>query len=370
MRKAWNAAKTTVAPWWAENSKEAYASGCANLSTALGNRRGGRARMPRFKSKRRSRLSCRFTTGAFGLGADRRHIRLPVIGAIRTCESTRKLARKVEARTARVRSATLSHQRGRWHVAFSVDVDEPAPIERAGGRVVGVDLGITDLATLSIGEHVPNPRRLDQELRNLRRVQRTCARRRGPDRRTRVEPSNRSRKARARADALHTRVANLRRNDTHQLTTRLVRDFDVIVIEDLHVAGMLRNRRLARRIAEVAWAEIGRQLTYKTERAGARLVVADRWFASSKTCSECGTTKAKLPLSERSYACLACGIVLGRDENAARNLAALAADTGELRREQPDRTDVRPTRLTAVAVGPLREGRASGQRHCREAMAR
>ena len=108
LRKAWNAAKDDAAPWWAENSKEAYSSGCANLSTALGNRRGGRARMPRFKSKRRSRLSCRFTTGAFGLGADRRHIRLPVIGAIRTCESMRKLARKVEAGTARIRSATLS----------------------------------------------------------------------------------------------------------------------------------------------------------------------------------------------------------------------------------------------------------------------
>ena len=217
---------------------------------------------------------------------------------------------------------------------------------------------------------MPNPRRLDQELRSLRRVQRTCARRRGPDRRTRTEPSNRWRKARARADAIHTRVANLRRNDTHQLTSRLVRDFDTIVIEDLHVAGMLRNRRLARRIAGAAWAEIRRRLAYKTDRADVRLIVADRWFASSKTCSGCGTAKAKLALSERTYACLACGIVLDRDENAARNLAALAAGTGELRREQPDRTDVRPARLTAVAVGPLREGRANGQRHCREAMAR
>ena len=317
LRKAWNAAKDVVAPWWAENSKEAYAAGCANLSTALGNRRDGRTRMPRFKSKHRARLTCRFTTGAFGLGADRRRIRLPVIGAVRTHESTRKLARKVDAGTARIRSATLTFQRGRWHVAFSVDVDEPAPVPRGGGRVVGVDLGIKELATLSTGEYVPNTRRLDRELRNLRRVQRTCARRRGPDRRTRTEPSNRWRKARARADAVHARVANLRRNDTHQLTTRLVRDFDTIVIEDLHVAGMLRNRRLARHIAGANWAEIRRQLTYKTERAGVRLVVADRWFASSKTCSGCGTAKAKLALSERQYVCLACGIVLDRDENAA-----------------------------------------------------
>ena len=217
---------------------------------------------------------------------------------------------------------------------------------------------------------MPNTRHLDRELRKLRRVQRTCARRRGPNRRTRVEPSNRWRKARARADAIHTRVANLRRNDTHQLTTRLVRDHAVIVIEDLHVAGMLCNRRLARHIAGVAWAEIRRQLTYKTERDGVRLVVADRWFASSKTCSGCGTAKAKLALSERVYICLACGIVLDRDENAARNLAALAADTGELRREQPDRTDVRPAQRAAVAVGSLREESCGTQRHRREAVAR
>jgi putative transposase len=327
--------------------------------------------MPRFKSKRRARLTCRFTTGSFGLARDRRHVQLPLIGVIRTCESTRKLARKVDAGTARIRSATLSHQRGRWHVAFSVDVDEPAPIERAGGRVVGVDLGITDLATLSTGEHVPNPRRLDRELRNLRRVQRTCARRRGPDRRTRVEPSNRWRKARARARAIHTRVANLRRNDTHQLTSRLVHDFDTIVIEDLHVAGMLRNPKLARHIAGANWAEIRRQLTYKAERAGVRLVVADRWFASSKTCSECGVARAKLALSERTFVCMSCGVVLDRDHNAALNLAALAAaDTGELRREQPDGTDIRRDRLAGAAVGLPRAESVRTQRHRREAMAR
>lgn len=370
LRKAWNAAKGTVAPWWAENSKEAYATGCANLAAALGNRKAGRARMPRFKSKRRARLACRFTTGSFGLARDRRHVQLPVIGVVRTCESTRKLARKVEAGEARIRSATLSYQRGRWHVSFSVDLPDVEPAPRERSRVVGVDLGISHLATLSTGEQVPNGRRLDGELRRLRRAQRACARRRGPDRRTRTEPSQRWRKAKARVDRIHTRVANLRRDDTHQFTSRLVRDHDVIVIEDLHVAGMLRNRRLARHIAGAAWAEIRRQLTYKTARAGARLVVADRWFASSKTCSGCGTAKAKLALSVREYVCLACGIVLDRDENAARNLAALAADIGELRREQPDGTDGRPAQHAAVAVGLPREESSRTQRHRREAMAR
>lgn len=366
LRKAWNVAKHDVAPWWAENSKEAYASGCANLANALSNRKAGRAQMPRFKSGRRGRQACRFNTGSFGLGADRRHIRLPVIGQVRTCESTRKLARKVEAGTARIRSATLSFQRGRWHVSFSVGADEPDVAPRDGGRVAGVDLGLKQLATLSTGEQIPNPRRLDRELRALRRAQRACARRRGPDRKAGIEPSSRWRKSRACADKIHTRVADLRRNDTHQLTSRLVRDFDTIVVEDLHVAGMLRNRRLARHIAGANWSEIRRQLTYKAERAGVRLVVADRWFASSKTCSGCGTAKAKLPLSERTYACMACGLVLDRDENAAKNLAALAS-TGELRREQPDRTDGRPAAPASAAVRPLREEPRAQCRHREEA---
>lgn len=357
LRKEWNAAKHEVAPWWAENSKEAYATGCANLAAALSNRTAGRARMPQFKSKRRGRLACRFTTGRFGLVRDRRHVQLPVIGVVRTHESTRKLARKIEAGGARIRSATVSHQRGRWHVSFSVELPDVEPSTRAGGRVVGVDLGITHLATLSTGEQVQNKRRLDAQLRRLRRAERSCARRCGPDHRTRAEPSQRWRKARARASQVHTRVANLRRNDIHQVTNRLVRDHDTIVIEDLHVAGLMRNRHLARHIAGAAWAEIRRQLTYKAERAGARLIVADRWFASSKTCSGCGTAKAKLGLSERTYVCTACGLVLDRDENAARNLAALAAeqDTGELRRELPDGSDVRPVVLARSAVAPPRE---------------
>jgi putative transposase len=166
-------------------------------------------------------------------------------------------------------------------------------------------------------------------------------------------------------------VANLRRNDTHQFATPLVRKHDVIVIEDLHVAGMLRNKRLARHIAGAAWAEIRRQLTYKAQQAGVRLIVAGRWFASSKICSGCGTAKAKLGLSERTFTCGACGIALDRDENAARNLAALAvADTGELRRELPDRTDVRPARPAAMAVGTLREESCRTQRHRREAVTR
>lgn len=359
---AWNAAKRDVAPWWSENSSRAYQKACQNLGRALTNWRTGRARMPRFKAKSRARLA--FGLGAHVLlGSDRRHVRVPRIGAVRTLESTRKLARRVEAGTARIRSATVSFQRGRWFVSFSVDVPDPAAATGEVGRVVGVDLGIKHLAVLSTGEAVPNPRLLAQSQKALRRAQRTVSRRRGPDRSTRTEPSNRWRRARARVDKMHARVSNLRSVGIHRLTTRLVRDFDTVVIEDLHIVGMLRNRTLSRHIADASFGEIRRQLTYKCKWRGKRLIVADRWFASSKTCSGCGAAKAKLALSERTFVCMDCGLVLDRDVNAAKNLAALAADAGELRREQPDRTDVRPAQLAVLAVGSLRETSAEVTPH-------
>jgi putative transposase len=366
LRRAWNEAKDSRAPWWRENSKEAYSAGLVNLATALSNwsssrsgaRAGRRMAFPRFKG-RRARLSCRFTTGAFGLGTDRRHIQLPRIGQVHTHESTRKLARKVDAGTARIRSVTLSWQRGRWHVAFSVELPDHEPASRPDGRVVGVDLGIKSLAVLSTSEVVPNPRHLDCALRALRRAGRQASRRRGPDRRTRTVPSNRWRKTKERIAALHTRVGNARRDGLHKLSTRLVREHDTIVVEDLNVAGMVRNRRLARHIAGLGLAELRRQLDYKTRDAGVRLVVADRWFPSSKTCSACGAVRAKLTLAQREFVCENCGARLDRDLNAAHNLAALADEAAS----EPScgRTENEPAgnpRQTAPGGNGYRHGKA------------
>jgi putative transposase len=341
LRRDWNAAKDDVAPWWAENSKEAYSSGLANLSVALknwreskiGKRKGRKVGFPHRKKLRGARLTCRFTTGAFGLGpaTDRRHIQLPRIGLVRTHESTRKLARRVEAATATIRSATLSFQRGRWQVSLSVEMPDPTPPPRPSGRVVGVDLGIKSLAVLSTGEVVSNPRHLDTALTTLRRMQRTCARRRGPDKRTKTKPSNRWIKAKSRVAALHVRVANLRRDGLHKFTTRLVAEHDTIVVENLNVAGMIRNQRLARHLSGLGMGEIRRQIEYKIPAVGGRVLVADRWYPSSKTCSACGVVKAKLRLSERIFVCESCGMTCDRDLNAARNLAALASEASEAR---------------------------------------
>ncbi|MGH3861285.1 RNA-guided endonuclease TnpB family protein, partial [Actinokineospora sp.] len=159
-----------------------------------------------------------------------------------------------------------------------------------------------------------------------RRLGRQAARRVGPDRRTRQTPSARWRKTQDRIRRLHTRVVDARRDGLHKLSTRLVRTHGTIVVEDLHVAGMLRNRRLARHIAGVGMGELRRQITYKTGWAGGRVHLASRWFPSSKTCSACGAVKTKLRLSERTFSCEQCGHALDRDLNAARNLAALVVE--------------------------------------------
>ncbi|HEX4701661.1 MAG TPA: IS607 family element RNA-guided endonuclease TnpB, partial [Pseudonocardiaceae bacterium] len=385
LRKTWNQAKDQVAPWWGENSKEAYASGLANLATGLGNwsnsktgkRTGPTIRFPRFKGKRRA-MSCRFTTGSFGLAStDRRHVRLPRIGVVRTHESTRKLARHTKRGTARIRSATVSRQSGRWQVAFSVEIERADPPPTRLDTVVGVDLGITSLAVLSTGEIVRNPKHLEVAQRELRRLQRQAARRVGPDRRVHQPSSNRWRRTQARIARLHTAVANARRDGLHKLTTRLAATHGTVVVEDLHVAGMLKNRRLARHIAGVGWGELRRLLGYKTGRYGGRLVVADRWYPSSKTCSACHAVKTKLRLSERMFHCDQCGLVLDRDLNAARNLAALVSSHSWWATENepdgnPGKTHSvwatgtatgRPTRTTPGGPTPRRKARLRSRLH-------
>ena len=333
LRREWNAAKDEVAPWWRENSKEAYSSGLDALARALANwseskqgrRKGARVGFPKRKRKGRGREACRFTTGAIRVEPDRHHVTLPRLARLRTHESTRKLARRLEQGTARILSATLSRRGGRWYVSFGCAVHKAGRSLRQPGAKVGVDVGIKHLAVLSDGRQIPNPAPLQRALRGLRRVNRRLARRRGPivpdD--TGREPSKGWLEAKRQLTKAHARVGSVRRNALHHLTSELAYTYGVVVVEHLNVVGMLRNHRLARRIADAGFGELRRQLGYKTAWAGGVLVQADTFYPSSKTCSGCGHVKAKLPLSERTYRCERCGLVLDRDENAARNLAAL-----------------------------------------------
>lgn len=331
LRKAWNQAKNEVAPWWGQCSKEAYNTGLDQLARGLknwsdsrkGNRKGKPVGFPRFKSKRKATPSVKFTTGTLRLEEDRKHITLPKVGTLKTHESTRKLHRRLQAGTARVLSATVRREAGRWFVSLTCKVDRTHRAPSRPGQGVGVDLGIKTLAVLSDGTVVDNPRHFTTAQRKLRRTSRTVSRRQGPDRRTGQAPSNRWRRANTARNKVHRTVSNQRRDHLHKLTTRLANTYGTIVIEDLHVAGMLTNRKLARHVADAGWAEVRRQLGYKTAWRGGALVVADRWFASSKTCSGCGAVKAKLALSERTFVCTECDLVLDRDLNAAHNLAAL-----------------------------------------------
>ncbi|MFF5004872.1 IS607 family element RNA-guided endonuclease TnpB [Streptomyces phaeochromogenes] len=341
LRKAFNAAKHTdarFAAWWEENSKEAYSTGLAGAAAAFdnyskskrGQRKDKRVGAPRFKSKRKTRLACRFTTGTIRVESGGRHVTLPRLGTIRTHEPTAGLLARVKDGRARILSATVRHERGRWFVSFQAEVKRDLERVARPDTAVGIDLGVKTLAVTadSTGEirTVANPGHYDAARKQLRRASRTVSRRQGPDRRTGRKPSKRWEKANAARNRVHHRVANLRENALHNLTTSVAAEYGTVVVEDLNVAGMLRNRRLARRIADAGFGEIRRQLDYKTrQRHATRLAVADRWYPSSKTCSGCGAVKAKLPLHIRTYECDACGLVIDRDDNAALNLAALAA---------------------------------------------
>src|SRR5665648_736310 len=332
LRKDWNAVKDTVAPWWAECSKEAFNTGLDALARALknwgesrkGKRKGKPVAFPRFKSKHKARPSIRFTTGA--IRCEARHAVLPRLGRVKLHEDATGLAVKVASGSARVLSATARYERGRWNAAFTVETEVSRPAPSDPGAVVGVDLGIKTLAVLSDGTEIPNPRHLSTALGKVRRLSHTASRRQGPHdpgTRRRRSPSNRWRRAAAALGKAQGRVADARLDAIHKLTTDIARTYGTVVIEDLNVAGMVKNRRLARHVADAAFAQIRRQLEYKTAWHGGTLIVVDRWFPSSKTCSACGAVKAKLALSERTYVCTQCGLALDRDANAARNLAAL-----------------------------------------------
>lgn len=211
LRKAWNQAKDEVAPWWGEVSKEAFNTGLDALARGLKNwadsRNGTRAArkggFPRFKSKHRSTPSVRFTTGAIRVEPDRMHVVLPRLGRLKLHESARKLARRLNVGTARIMSATVRRESGRWFVAFTVEVERAARVPARLDSVVGVDVGIKRLAVLSTGELVPGPRHLDAAQARLRALGRALSRKVGPDRRTRRKPSQRWQRASARLGRAH-----------------------------------------------------------------------------------------------------------------------------------------------------------------------
>lgn len=321
----WNANKDTLAvsadgvPWWRENSKEAANSGLRALASALSNwsksrrgkRKGARVGFPKFKVKDRETPRFSYSTSGPSEGGlikgDAKALWLPRIGRVHCMENV-----TVRVNGARVLNMTISRRGGRWYAALTVERDDQTMKQAPKGGAVGIDLGIKDLATLSDGTVIPNPHSLKTGERQLRRAQKALSRK--------TKGSKRRAKARERVARLHAHVANRRHDALNKLTTMLSRTYSDISIEDLNVAGMVKNHHLAKAVQDASFYELRHQLEYKTAKTGARLHFVDRWYPSSKTCSNCGSVKAKLSLTERTYKCEHCGLVIDRDLNAAINI--------------------------------------------------
>ncbi|MGI5208768.1 RNA-guided endonuclease InsQ/TnpB family protein [Spirillospora sp. CA-108201] len=276
-----------------------------HLQTAFANFFAKRAAYPRFKSRKRSRASAEYTRSAFTWRDG--HLTLAKMAAPLDIRWSRPLPEGAEPSSVTVsRDST-----GRWFV--SMLCKDTVPTAPATDAAVGVDAGITSLVVLSTGEKIANPRPERRDRVRLAKAQRSLARK---------APGSANRdKARRKVARVHARIADRRRDLLHKLSTRLVRENQTVVIEDLAVGNLLKNRTLARAISDAAWRELRFMLEYKCAWYGRDLVVIDRWFPSSKLCGDCGAVRGTLPLHVRVWTC-GCGSMHDRDVNAARNILA------------------------------------------------
>jgi putative transposase len=323
---------------------------CAAYRPASSETRRGRAGFPRWKRKGRCRDSFRLRNKHSKSGAmlvrvgegHPRSVTLPTIGTVRVHDDTRRLRRllrpvahldpatgqSVVAPRAKVLFATISRHGSRWYVSLNVQAPDlhaerrhrPHPADDHVG-FVGVDRGLAAFAVAATADgtevgRFQAPKPLQRGMVRLRRLSRRVSA-------TQPRSCNRS-KATRRLSRQHARIADVRRQFLHEVSSQLVQTHDRLCLEDLIVANLMTNRRLARAIGDAAWTEFARQLSYKAAWFGAELVVCDRWFASTKICSKCGMAKQQMGLAERIFICAGCGLASDRDRNAAANLAAWA----------------------------------------------
>lgn len=300
----WNTWKRENALWTYEVSKCCAQEAFRNLDRAFQafwrSRKAERTvGFPRFK-KKGVRDSFRMTGS---IRAEESIVQLPRLGVLRTKEGTRV--------TGRILSATVTREADRWFVSLTVEGHrlEPPPVM---GPVIGMDVGLSWFATLSDGEQIHGPKPLARSLELLRLRSRQHSRRKKGSK-------NRGGSA-LRLARLHRRIRNKRRDFLHKLSTRLTKTKSVIVVEDLDVSSILRDRKLSRHIADSGWFEFNRMLTYKARWYGSRLITAPRYYPSSRICSVCGHLMEEMPLGIREWACPECRTIHDRDHNAAMNL--------------------------------------------------
>ncbi|MDT0443048.1 RNA-guided endonuclease InsQ/TnpB family protein [Streptomyces johnsoniae] len=306
MLTAWK--KTGELAYLNEVSSVPLQQALRHLQTAFSNFFAKRARYPRFKSRKTSRKCAEYTTSAF-----------------RFCDGRITLAKMAQAldivwsrplpEGAKPSTVTVSQDgAGRWFVSLLCEDPAVEPLP-AADTAVGVDVGLDHLLTLSTGEKITNPRHERRDRARLAKAQRDLARK------ARGEGANRAR-ARRKVARIHARIADRRRDLLHKLSTRLVRENQVVVIEDLSVRNMVKNGTLARAISDAAWRQFRTMLEYKAQWYGREVIAVDRFFPSSKLCSACGTLTRAMPLNVRTWTCETCGTAHDRDVNAAKNLKA------------------------------------------------
>lgn len=350
--------------WRKEVSAQVFEEAAVDLGRGLSRHAQGRGQVgfPRPKRKGRHRESFRLRNKKDPSGRDAirvgeahlRSVTLPRIGTVRVYDDTRRLRRmlrpveRLDPRTGeaivgprgRILSATVTQRVDRWHVCLNVEAADYHPWRRhqhrskdENRRFVGIDRGLTAFAVAAHSDgvevyRVSAPKPLARRLGRLRQRSRALSR-------TQRGSRNRVRAARSLARE-HDHIANTRRNFLHEVSSQLAKTHSALAVEDLPVANLIRNKRLARAITDAAWTEFTRQLRYKSTWHGGELVVCDRWFPSTKTCSACGSVAQQMTLGIRTYRCGACGLVMDRDRNAAANLAAWAEAVTDVA-QVPDR---------------------------------
>jgi len=309
LRRQLNAIKGEMFPWMLEVTKNAPQMAILQLGYAFKNFFEGRARYPTCRRKGRDD---RFTLTNDQFRVQGKRIRIPKLGWLRMCESLRFEGKKIV-------SASIARSANRWYASIVVDTNTLflPPTENQGA--VGVDLGVTTLATLSTGETFIGPKASRSLQSRVKRLARSLSRK--------VKGSHNYAKAKTKLARLLARIADIRRDGLHKLTTYITGQFHTIGIEDLNVKGMLGNHCLARSIADMAFGELRRQLEYKAARRGGQVVVVDRWYPSSKTCSCCGHRLDEMGLQVRQWRCSDCGALHDRDVNAAINLRNMAVSS-------------------------------------------
>lgn len=300
LKLKWNKIKAVKFPYVMESPKDANQQPFSNLGKAFSRFFKKTARRPRFKRKG-EHDSFYISNCCFRI--EDKIVRFNVIGEVRLNESLRF--------EGKIMSGTVSREADKWFLSVAVDVGDISKKRKKNGKV-GIDLGIKTALALSNGQTFDAPKPLKRGIRKLRRLHKAHSRK--------MKGSNNRRKSQRRLSRHHAKIANIRKDWQHKVTTKICRENQTIVLEDLNVKGMTKNRCLARALNDVGFGEIRRQLTYKAPMYGSEVRIIDRWLPTSKTCSKCGCKKDVLALSERIFTCDHCGFTLDRDLNAARNI--------------------------------------------------